>query len=105
MGGRIVVTLLQRALQRGPWVDCPWDESTCIHAAEGGYLEVLQWAREHGCAWQEDVCTFADVGGHLEVLKWAAEHGCRWSAPRCARMAHRNGHLEVAQWASAQYPL
>ena len=78
---------------------------SCINAAEGGYLEVLQWAREHGCAWHEDVCTFAAVGGHLQVQKWAAEHGCRWSAPRCARMAHRNGHLEVAQWASAQYPL
>jgi hypothetical protein len=24
----------------------PWDESTCEHAAKGGHLEVLRWARE-----------------------------------------------------------
>ena len=26
---------------------CPWDERTCSFAAEGGHLDVLQWARSH----------------------------------------------------------
>jgi hypothetical protein len=24
---------------------CPWDEWTCVRAAEKGHLHVLQWAR------------------------------------------------------------
>jgi hypothetical protein len=27
---------------------------TQIRAAEGGYLECLKWAREHGCDWDSD---------------------------------------------------
>ena len=27
---------------------CPWDAGTCTHAARGGHLEVLQWARANG---------------------------------------------------------
>jgi hypothetical protein len=34
--------------------DYPWDERKCTCAAEGGHLEVLKWAREHGCLWHED---------------------------------------------------
>ena len=29
---------------------CPWNENTCAKAAEGGHLEVLQWARANGCS-------------------------------------------------------
>jgi len=35
--------------------DCPWDSLTCALAAEGGHLEVLQWAWKHGCQWEEDL--------------------------------------------------
>ena len=27
----------------------PWDEMTYAHAANYGYLEVIQWARAHEC--------------------------------------------------------
>ena len=39
---------------------CPWDERTCSNAAEGGHLDVLQWARSHDppCPWYEE--SFAD---------------------------------------------
>ena len=32
---------------------CPWDERTCMYAAEGGHLDVLQWARSQDppCPW------------------------------------------------------
>ena len=60
---------------------------TCAEAAEGGYLEVVTWAREHGCPWEEDIegsnrdcCAYAAGGGHLEVLKWLRENDCPWDA-------------------------
>eukprot|EP00230_Micromonas_polaris_P008967 CAMPEP_0117645366 /NCGR_PEP_ID=MMETSP0802-20121206/11508_1 /TAXON_ID=38833 /ORGANISM="Micromonas sp., Strain CCMP2099" /LENGTH=190 /DNA_ID=CAMNT_0005450733 /DNA_START=85 /DNA_END=655 /DNA_ORIENTATION=+ len=40
-------------------------------AAEGGHLEVLQWARATGCPWDEETCEYAAGGRHLEVLQWA----------------------------------
>jgi hypothetical protein len=46
---------------------CPWDADTCCHAAMGGHMAVLQWARARGCEWDEGVCYEAAKGGHLEV--------------------------------------
>ena len=34
-------------------VNCPWDSETCSHAAAGGHLEVLKWARDNDCEWDE----------------------------------------------------
>ena len=35
-------------------------------------LELLQWARtQAGCPWDEVTCMFAAQTGHLEMLKWA----------------------------------
>ena len=47
---------------------------TCMHAAMGGRLHVLQWAREQGCPWDSNTCTCAAMHGHLEVLQWVREH-------------------------------
>jgi hypothetical protein len=31
---------------------CPWDmKKTCLSAAAGGHLDVLQWARQNGRPW------------------------------------------------------
>ena len=30
---------------------CPWTRLTCSHAALGGQLATLRWARENGCPW------------------------------------------------------
>ena len=30
-----------------------------------------KWARTNGCPWDEDTCAYAAEGGHLEVLQWA----------------------------------
>ena len=46
----------------------------CPSSAEGGHLEVLQWARAHGCPWNELPCTRAWAWGRDEVLQWA--QGC-----------------------------
>ncbi len=42
---------------------------TCANA-DGGHLEVLQWARSQECPWNEWTCQYAARGGHLEVLQW-----------------------------------
>ena len=56
----------------------------CAYAAEGGHLEVLQWARAQGCPWDWRTCAWAARNGHLEVLQWARAHGCRWDEATCA---------------------
>ena len=78
--------------------DCLWDEDVCAAAARSGHLEVIQWAREHGALWNEDTCTFAAQGGHLEVLQWAREHDCPWGGETCG-FAAMGGQLAVMQWA------
>jgi hypothetical protein len=48
---------------------------TCAWAADGGHLEVLQWARANGAPWNKLTCAAAAGGGHLEVLQWARANG------------------------------
>ena len=43
---------------------------TCGRAAEGGHLEVLQWARQNGCPWDSDTCAGAAQFGHLGHGLW-----------------------------------
>ena len=52
-------------------------------AAEGGHLEVLQWARANGAPWDERTCRDAAEGGHLEVLQWARANGAPWDEWTC----------------------
>jgi hypothetical protein len=44
-------------------------------AAQGGHLEVLNWAREHHCPWDAGTRQIAEASRHLELLQWAVEHG------------------------------
>ena len=83
---------------------CSWNWAVCAHAADGGHLEVLKWARAHGrqwtksaltcasaasgegtwslstwsCPWDRMTCVNAAQGGHLETLAWARALGCAW---------------------------
>jgi len=83
---------------------CPWGLGrwwTCIYAAKGGHLKVLQWARSQGCPWNVYTCRFAAEGGHLEVLQWARSDPtdpCPWDELVCINAALK-GHLEVLKWA------
>jgi len=77
---------------------CPWNEKTSHAAAVGGHLEVLQWARAHGCPWSPATCELAAQFGPFQVLRWAREHGCEWDAQTCAQAA-AGGHLHILQWA------
>ena len=78
-----------------------WMNYACSAAASGGYLELLQFARECGCSWDESTCAAAATYGHLELLQWAWDNGCPWDASTCEAAA-RCGHLELLQWARSK---
>merc|ERR1711903_385163 len=52
-----------------------FERHLCAYSAEGGRLEVLQWARGQGLPMDATTCAGAASGGHLEVLKWARAQG------------------------------
>jgi hypothetical protein len=55
-------------------------ENGYADTAENGHLEVLKWARENGCPWDERTCECAAAQRHFDVLVWAHENGCPWEA-------------------------
>ena len=69
-----------------------------MHAAEGGHLEVLQWARRNGCPWDDNTTAFAAREGRLEVLQWLRENECPCDERVC-RLSAQRGHLNVLRWA------
>lgn len=40
-----------------------------------GYFQLLKWAQANGCPWDEWTCVYAAQGGHLDVLQWARANG------------------------------
>jgi hypothetical protein len=74
----------------------PWNEAACAHAALGGHLEVLQWARANGCPWDEKTCAMAARKGQFQVLKWAIKNGCP-CAKETREMAENAGLVDVSQ--------
>ena len=115
-GGAAVVASERRSVERG----------TCTYAAEGGHLEVLQWARANGCPWNEDPCSEPRQAATWRCCSGRARTAlrgtsglapCRERRPPGGaavgaserllrgtadlRLAAGGGHLEVLQWARA----
>jgi hypothetical protein len=45
-----------------------------MYAAQGGYLEVLQWLRANGCPWNRIFCAWmAKDNDHQVVVAWLNE--------------------------------
>jgi hypothetical protein len=76
------------------WEPCEGDgEDPCSSAAEGGHLQVLQWAHADGCPWNGRACANAAQGwapgrasvgscpGWCEWLPVELERGRQCSAP------------------------
>ena len=53
------------ALENG----CPWDQSTCSAAAQGGHLRLLHWAITNGCPWNPKKCRTA-ARDRPDVVQW-----------------------------------
>jgi hypothetical protein len=76
----------------------PWHREATLWAAEGGHLECLRCAHEHGAPWHGSTTSFAASGGHLECLRYAHEHGAPWHEETMYAAARR-GHLECLRYA------
>ena len=70
---------------------------TCMRAAIGGHLHVLQWLRREGCEWDSKTCGGASFGGYLEILKWARSQGCPIDETTC-NAAGEGGHLDILKY-------
>ena len=46
------------------------EDKACEHAATGGHLEVLKWARNQGCDWDWRTCAYAARSAHFNTSKW-----------------------------------
>jgi hypothetical protein len=77
---------------------CPWDTDTCVYAAANGHLDCLRYAHEQGCPWDTETCRYAAQGGHLDCLRYAHEHGCPWNTDTC-RYAAEYSHLDCLRYA------
>lgn len=77
---------------------CPWTEETCSQAVQGGHVEILQWAREHGCKWDQSCYLLASSHGRLALLKWARENGAPWNRDECLMAAQSGKHQHVVEW-------
>jgi hypothetical protein len=62
-----IVRPLVKANGREKWTGPGPDYRLCAHAAGGGNLEVLKWARAQGSAWDAMTCAYAAGAGHLDV--------------------------------------
>ena len=62
---------------------CDWSEETCVSAARGGHLKLLQWLHKHHCPWNCFTLTTAMSYGmrikNLELAKWVSSQGCPWT--------------------------
>jgi hypothetical protein len=56
--------------------------SICTMAARQGYLEIVEWIKQHMpiifSISNKYLCYSAALGGKLELLKWARSNGCAW---------------------------
>ena len=80
------------------------DIEVCLAAAEGGRIDVLQWARAEGYAWDEWTCNASAWGGCLVARRYGDGGGVE-RATRGAAMGARErrsvadgGHLACLQW-------
>ena len=76
---------------------CPWDDFTCVYAAEGGHLDCLRYLHEQGCPWDSNTCTYAALNGHMHCLVYAHEQGCPWDSETSGYTASA-GHLNCLQY-------
>ena len=78
---------------------CPWGESTFASAAACGQVETLEWLYRKNCPWDEWTCAgLAEPCWWVDPLKWVREKGCPWNVQTCIR-ARTEGHMEVLEWA------
>ena len=71
MGARERLPMGQVDVRDGGAGRAPRGTEVVAHAAKGGNLEVLQWARANGCPWDERTRRVA----RGDILEWAVANG------------------------------
>ena len=79
------------------------DARACANAADGGYLEVLQYLRSGytPCKWDNSTCTLAAKSGHLRILHWALTNECPYDQWWLWAAAARMGQVHVLRYLAA----
>ena len=83
-------------------------DNILAHAAAGGHLPVLKWARGQGARWpanatgdkfRESVSRYACIRRDFEMMQWLAdvEQNCPWSSDTW-ELAIRTHDLQVMKW-------
>jgi hypothetical protein len=75
---------------------------TCVGAAYGAHLDVLQYLADEECEWDDYACVAAAKNGHLSTLQWLHEHGCPWEADRMCSDAAECGSIEMLVYLKQQ---
>lgn len=91
--------IMKYAYERGHmWCPYAYEDGTRVNITEGGYLDCLVYAHEHGCPWNKHMCEAAAENGRLACLRYAHENGCPWDAATCT-VAAQNGRLDCLMYA------
>jgi len=97
-----------QALLLGPkYVSGDWENWICNHAAEPGYLDLLQWfesqKNHYGFVFNIWPAVGAAAGGHVHILQWmrTCTPPWPWNGTTFANAAHR-GHWGVLRWLQTQ---
>ena len=69
--------------------------SVCAHAARGGHIRLIQWARARGAPWDKHTFNNAAANGKTALLQWLCEQNAPWEASTSAAAAG-GGYLKVA---------
>jgi len=77
-----------------------WNTNMSEAAAKHGRRTMLKLARNKRFAWRDGTLRGAAEGGHLDLIEWAVKAGCKPSLEGATmyRLAARNGHTEVIKW-------
>ena len=77
-----------------------WNTDMSEAAAKHGRLTMLKLARSKHFGWKSGTLRGAAEGGHLDIIEWAVKAGCKPSNEGLIMymQAARKGHVEVIKW-------
>lgn len=68
-------------------------------ASRWGYVDILQWWKDHGVEWSGNSLSEASKNGHLHVLEWLKKSGLTLKYDEsCIESATEMGRIDVLNW-------
>jgi len=78
--------------------------TACEQAVMSGNLQVLIWLRENGFQWDKWTSVRAAEGGYLDILQWSLTHGCYFSLEEVWLLAKINSRFKICDWIKITFP-